>query len=93
MAYSLHDPNKPSIVTSLSTMLLCTPLATPNVVMKVETKAFRLFVFSLKSPFPPFLVPVPFLFNVVIVDLVRTFPYYVFMIVLLAGIPLGELFS
>ena len=50
MTYSLHDPNKPSIVTSLSTMLLCTPFATTNVVMKVETKAFRLFVFSLKIP-------------------------------------------
>ena len=47
MAYSLHNPNKPSIVTSLSTMLLCIPFATPNVVMNVETKAFWLFVFSL----------------------------------------------
>ena len=47
MASSLHNPNKSSIVTSLSTMLLCLPFATPNVVMNVEIKAFRLFVFSL----------------------------------------------
>ena len=49
-ASSLHNPNKSSIVTSLSTILLCTPFATPNVVMNVETKALRVFVFSLKIP-------------------------------------------